>query len=106
MLAAVAAIEAGELAALGALFRDSHVSMRDDFEVSVPAIDQLVAHADADAEVIGARLTGGGFGGSIVAFAHPGTGAAAAARIAARFRDTTGHVSQVLVAGPPQGASS
>ena len=66
--AAVAAIGAGDLAALGRLFAASHASMRDDFEISVPAVDALVASLTA---VIGreggARMTGGGFGGAVVA---------------------------------------
>ena len=106
VLAAVAAIEAGDLAGLGELFRRSHASMRDDFEVSVPAIDQLVAISDDDQDVIGARLTGGGFGGSIVAFANRGSGAAAATRVATRYLATTGHVPVVLVPGPSPGGCS
>ena len=50
----------------GALMNASHASMRDDFEISVPAVDALVADAQRFGAV-GARLTGGGFGGCIVA---------------------------------------
>jgi galactokinase len=99
VLAAVAAIEAGEIRALGPLFADSHASMRDDFEVSIPAIDLLVELATEDPDVIAARLTGGGFGGSIVAFAEAGTGARAAQRITDRYAAQTPHAPQVLVAG-------
>jgi len=99
VLAAVRAIEAGDLAALGAVLRAGHASMRDDFEASLPAIDQLVAIASADPEVHGARITGGGFGGAIVALAGRGRGRAASARIAAAYRTQTGHLPQVLVAG-------
>src|SRR5262249_26729429 len=53
----------------GALFAESHASLRDDYEVSTPTLDRLVASALA-AGAIGARLTGGGFGGSIVALAE------------------------------------
>jgi galactokinase len=66
--AAVDALERGDPRALGALFAESHVSLRDDFEVSTPTLDRLVEAAVA-AGAIGARLTGGGFGGSIVALA-------------------------------------
>jgi galactokinase len=99
VLAAVEAIERGELATLGRLFAESHASMRDDYEVSLPAIDTLVAIASADPEVFAARLTGGGFGGSIVALAGAGAGAEAAARIVERYADRTNHRAQVLVAG-------
>jgi galactokinase len=99
VLAAVLAIEHGDLTLLGALLRESHASLRDDFEVSLPAIDQLVALANADAAIYGARLTGGGFGGSIVALATRGEGAAAAGRIAARYQLDTGQIPQVLLDG-------
>jgi galactokinase len=53
----------------------SHASLRDDFEVSTPGLDRLVAHLTAQPGVIGARLTGAGFGGCVVALveadAHP-----------------------------------
>ncbi len=67
-LAAASALRANDLAALGVLLRASHASLRDDFEVTVPAVDALV---DFMADVIGgaggARMTGGGFGGCVVA---------------------------------------
>jgi galactokinase len=66
---AVRALERHDLAALGPLFAESHASLRDDYEVSTPALDRLVGAALA-AGAIGARLTGGGFGGSIVALAE------------------------------------
>ncbi len=66
VLGARDALAKGDLAVLGTLMNASHVSMRDDFEVSIPPIDALVADAvQLGAE--GARLTGGGFGGCIVA---------------------------------------
>jgi galactokinase len=67
--AAVDALEANDLNALGELFAASHASLRDDYEVSTPALDRVVAAALA-AGAIGARMTGGGFGGSIVAIAE------------------------------------
>lgn len=63
---AVAALRAGDMAALGAAMIASHQSQRDDYEVSVPEVDALV-EAAIEAGAIGARLTGGGFGGSVVA---------------------------------------
>ena len=82
VLAAVAAMREDDPVALGGLFLESHVSMRDDFEISVPEIDALVARAASDPMVYGARLTGGGFGGSVVVLAHEGQGRGAAERIA------------------------
>ncbi|MEN9835812.1 MAG: Galactokinase, partial [Pseudomonadota bacterium] len=95
--AAVTALQAGDLPRLGSLFKESHVSMRDDFEVSTPEIDILVEIACADPDVFGARLTGGGFGGSIVALASASGARAAADRIARRFAERTGLVPTVLV---------
>ena len=70
-LAAAAALERGDLPALGILMRQSHASMRDDFAISVPAVDQLVALLqEAIGDAGGARMTGGGFGGAVVALAR------------------------------------
>ena len=90
VLAAVAALAARDLRTLGELFAASHASMRDDFEISLPAIDTLVAIACADPDIYGARLTGGGFGGAIVALAKAGTAAAAARRIIDQYFDQYG----------------
>ena len=66
--AAVAAIEARDLAALGTVMRASHASLRDLFNVSVPAVDRLAEKLnDAIGPAGGARMTGGGFGGAVVA---------------------------------------
>jgi galactokinase len=70
--AAVRAMRANDLVALGALLDASHASLRDDFEVSTPALDRLVERARRDPAVLGARMTGGGFGGSIVALRSVG----------------------------------
>lgn len=69
---AEAAMRAGDAAAFGALMRGSHVSLREDYAVSSPELDRLVAAADA-AGAAGARLTGAGFGGCTVALATTDT---------------------------------
>ena len=66
VLRAVSALRANNLALFGASMNESHVSMRDDFEMSLAPIDALVDDA-CHFGAIGARLTGGGFGGCIVA---------------------------------------
>ena len=81
--AAVAAIRAGEPRTLGAILNAGHASLRDDYEVSAPEIDRLVEAAQRDGEVFGARLTGGGFGGSVLVLARQGAARAAALRAAA-----------------------
>ena len=67
-LAAADALAKGDLVQLGEHMRASHASMRDDFEVSLPLIDQLQTMlVQCIGEAGGARLTGGGFGGAVVA---------------------------------------
>ena len=75
--AAVTALRSSDLVEVGRLFAASHRSMRDDFQVSTPAVDALVETAQSVRGVYGARLTGGGFGGSIVALTEPGRAIAA-----------------------------
>ena len=72
VLAMADALRAGELAGAGALMTESHASLRDDFEVSTPVLDALVERLVATPGVHGARLTGAGFGGCVVALAEPG----------------------------------
>ncbi|MGN6799484.1 MAG: galactokinase [Gaiellaceae bacterium] len=64
--AVVAALRENDLDAVGRLFREGHESLRDDFEVTTPELDRLVELAYANGAVA-ARMTGGGFGGAIVA---------------------------------------
>lgn len=66
------AFRAGDLDRAGELMRASHASLREDFEVSTRALDQLVHYLDAVPGVYGSRLTGAGFGGCAVALARPG----------------------------------
>jgi galactokinase len=65
----VEALDREDLPALGALFAASHASLRDDYEVSTPTLDGVVEAALA-AGALGARMTGGGFGGSVVVLAE------------------------------------
>jgi galactokinase len=68
--AAVDALRAGDLPALGALLDASHASLRDDYEVSVDAVERTVLRLKA-AGAAGARIVGGGFGGSVLALFPP-----------------------------------
>ena len=97
VLATVQALRSGDLSALGPLLDASHASQRDDYEVSVPEIELLVGFAREEEGVLGARLTGGGFGGSIVLLARSGEGARAAARIVERYSGRTSARETVLV---------
>lgn len=93
----VTALESGDLEKIGRLFQQSHLSMRDDYEVSIPEIDLLVELACSTPHVYGARLTGGGFGGSIVALAQKEKGLEAARQIARRYEESSYCKPTVLV---------
>ena len=67
------ALRDARLDLLGELLLASHASLRDDFEVSTPRLDTVVDDLVATPGVLGARLTGAGFGGCVVALAEPGT---------------------------------
>jgi galactokinase len=75
-----------DLAELGRLFTASHVSLRDDFEVSCDELDVAV-DAALSAGALGARMTGGGFGGSAVALVHPGESGPVVDAVVAAYRD-------------------
>ena len=65
------AVDCDDPVEFGELMQASHASLRDNFDVSVPALDRLVALLQAHSEVYGARLTGAGFGGACVALCQP-----------------------------------
>lgn len=80
------AFASGDLAQVGRLFAEGHASLRDDFEVSVPELDALV-ELSVDAGATAARMTGGGFGGSVVVLARASTAAAIGDQVAGRYRE-------------------
>lgn len=97
VLAAVQAMKAGQVESLGQLFWASHDSMRDDYEVSVPEVDLIVELARAIPDVYGARLTGGGFGGSVVMLTKPGAAREVAQKVAQEYAARSGQAPTVLV---------
>jgi galactokinase len=101
--AAAAALETGDVEALGAILAAGHASLRDDYEVSTPELDLLVALA-LGAGAWAARMTGGGFGGAVVALAPEERCAAIAAEVADEYRAATGRVTEPIVARSAGGA--
>lgn len=97
VLEAVDALRRDDAAALGMLFNASHASIRDDYETSTSDIDTLVEIAQRHADIYGARLTGGGFGGAVVMLARTGTGHAASLCIVTKYRGATGRDGAVLI---------
>ncbi|HEX2234813.1 MAG TPA: galactokinase [Actinomycetota bacterium] len=87
--AVVDALGAGRLDAIGELFRASHTSLAEDYEVSVPELDELARAAWATPGVIGARLTGAGFGGCTVNLVDARAAEDVAAEIAERYERAT-----------------
>ncbi|MBE9095350.1 galactokinase [Tychonema sp. LEGE 07203] len=81
---------------LGELINASHASLRDDYEVSVPAVDALVAILQSIPGVFGARLTGGGFGGACVALVETGKADVIASEAIDRYQ-RAGYTGRVLV---------
>lgn len=100
---AAAALKSGDWAAAGRLMRASHVSLRDDFEVSCAELD-LVADAALETDgVYGCRMTGGGFGGCAVALVETGKVEAISARLTAFYRERTGIAPAVFLTRPADG---
>jgi galactokinase len=100
VLEAVQALRDRELDRLGALLDASHRSLRDDYEVSTPEVDLLVELVREQPGVHGARMTGGGFGGSIVAIADAGSAHHAGATAVAEYEQRSGRHGRVLLPRP------
>ncbi len=101
--AAAAALERGDVDALGVILAAGHASLRDDYEVSTPELDLLVALA-LDAGAWAARMTGGGFGGAIVVLAPEERCPGIAAAVAGAYRAATGRVTEPILARSAAGA--
>ena len=91
VLDSVVALEAGDLPRFGQLMLASHASMRDDFEISTPEVDVMVDTALHAKGTIGARLTGGGFGGATINLVAHHQAESFMAHMAAQYQDRTGH---------------
>jgi len=103
VLDAVRLLEEHRLSDLAPLLDASHASMRDDFEITVPTVD-LAVTAAREAGAIGARMTGGGFGGCILALVRSGKADAIAAEVYARFAAAGFEEPAHFVAHPSSGA--
>ncbi len=104
---AAEALQAGDWATLGELMYASHLSLKNDYEVSCPELDALVEVASeigAEGGVIGSRMTGGGFGGSTVSLVETGREREIAERIGAEYERRVGSVATAFVTKPARGA--
>jgi galactokinase len=96
------ALAAGDIVDAGVLMNASHDSMRDDFEVSIPEIDVLVEAACGHPSVLGGRLTGGGFGGCIVALVRSGQGYPVADHLVAAYARLVGRTATIIIPPVPR----
>ncbi len=95
---------AGDRQRLGRLFAESHLSMRDDYEISCPEIDFLVEAAGRAPGAAGSRMTGGGFGGCTVNLVQAGFEEAFEASVRQAYRDRFGIRCDVYRVRPSAGA--
>jgi galactokinase len=98
-------LAAGDLRAFGQLMFASHESSRHKFENSCKELDVLVDAARGTPGVLGARLSGGGFGGSVVVLAHPRDAGPISQALAATFQKSVGRSCDVRVVAPSDGAT-
>lgn len=104
---AVRAFKTGDFSDLGNLMAGSHLSLRDDFEVSCDELDLMVGLAKEigfEGGVLGARMTGGGFGGSTVTLCRSDDAPAIAKRIHEGYKAETGITPLLFATRPSQGA--
>jgi galactokinase len=104
-LQAAAAMRAGDPDELGGLMNASHISMRDDFEISRAELDTMVEIAQAHAACYGARMTGGGFGGCAVALIRADDAGSFAADVAAAYQSATQLTPQIYITQAAAGAA-
>ncbi|MFI5531627.1 galactokinase [Kitasatospora sp. NPDC051853] len=100
---AVALLDAGEFAGLGPVLTAGHASLRDDYRVSCPETD-LAVSAAVEAGALGARMTGGGFGGSVIALVGEQELAAVEAAVRAAFEAAGYAEPRTFTAVPSAGA--
>ncbi len=91
VLKAVAALKAGDLKQLGELLRQSHISLRDDYEVTGLELDTLFELANAQEGCIGARMTGAGFGGCAIAIVHKDSIDSFIENVQKKYTEVVGH---------------
>jgi len=93
----VRAFETGDITALGPLMRESHRSLRDDYEVSCKELDKMMEIASAQPGAIGARMTGGGFGGCTISLVESAAVETFRQNVAAEYLARTGLKPEIYV---------
>jgi galactokinase len=101
---AVEAFRRGDIKALGPLMQESHRSLRDDYEVSCKELDLMVEIAVAQPDVIGARMTGGGFGGCTINLVESAAVSNFKRNVAEEYSSRTGLTPEIYVSPASEGA--
>ena len=101
---AVAALRAGDMVLMGSLLLEAHASARDDYEISTPEIEALVRLTRRAPGVMGARLTGAGWGGCIVALVRAENAARLGDHIRDAYQAETGREARSFVCHSATGA--
>ncbi|MFT5194810.1 MAG: galactokinase [Cellvibrionaceae bacterium] len=105
VLQAVKAMEAGDAHLVGLFINASHDSLRDNFEVTNRDLDLMAALAQESAGCYGARMTGGGFGGCVVALVNEEKAESFAKEIAKNYQEITGLEPQIYICKATAGAA-
>jgi galactokinase len=103
-LMAAEAMRSGDARALGRLMDDSHESLRDDFEVSNEALNHMVSLARSNPACFGARMTGAGFGGCVVALAQESEAGIFTNQVAVDYQEQTNLAPEVYICKASRGA--
>lgn len=103
---ALQALKEGDVTTFGRLMNEAHVSLRDDYQVSSPELDAMWAAANAVPGCYGARLTGAGFGGNVVAVVEQGHLSRFLEEVPRRYRDVTGREAVLRVVNAAAGVNT
>src|SRR5580692_1384961 len=104
VLKAGEALAASDVKRFGTLMKESHASLRDDFEVSCEEVDVMVRLAEENPGVYGSRMTGGGFGGCTINLVESTFVEQFKSKVLARYEKTTGRAAEIYVSSAADGA--
>lgn len=105
VIKSIQAIKTNDLLMLGKLMNESHESLKNDFEVSSVALDQIVDISRNQPGCLGARMTGAGFGGCAVALVQDNSVAEFEARVALQYKAQTGLTPKLYITGAEEGTN-
>ena len=104
VLAGVTALRAGQIETFGLLMDAAHASMSGDYDASCLEVDTLVSLTRQEPAILGARITGAGWGGGVVALARRDASTAWVERVHAAYHSSTGRNARILICRPGSGA--